>query len=102
MSNVMAVFDFKGDTRDLETRYDALINEVVAMSPARPIIHLAVPREYGLMVVDVWTSEEALFTFTNNPRFQEILREHEMPEGRLRVFPVHRLGWPVSAQPMYR
>jgi quinol monooxygenase YgiN len=102
MSYVMAVFDFKGDTADLEARYDALIDEVVAMSPARPIIHLAVPREYGLMVADVWTDEAALRAFANNPRFQEILRRHEMPEERLRVFPVHRLGWPVSAQPMYR
>jgi quinol monooxygenase YgiN len=102
MSYVMAVLDFEGDSADLEARYDALIDEVVAMSSARPIIHLAVPREYGLMVVDVWTDEAAMRAFDSNPRFREILRRHGMPEQRLRVFPVHRLGWPVSAQPMYR
>ena len=60
MSSVMAVFDFHGDSDELAARYDTAIHQVVAVSSARPVIHLAVPREYGFMVVDVWSSEEAM------------------------------------------
>jgi hypothetical protein len=56
VSSVMAVFDFHGESSDLAARYDAAIHQVVAVSPARPLVHLAVPREYGFMVVDVWPS----------------------------------------------
>lgn len=96
MANVMAVWDFRGDPTDLAARYNAAVVDVAEMSTARPIIHLAVPREYGLMVCDVWTDEGAMTTFSENPRFREILTEHGMPEPELRVFPVHQLGWPMS------
>ena len=92
----MAVWDFRGDTADLAARYEASLGDVIEMSTARPLIHLAVPREYGLMVCDVWTDEDVLRQFSDNPRFAEILAEHGMPEPQLRVFPVHRMGWPMS------
>ena len=75
MSSVMAVFDFHGDSDELAARYDAAIHQVVAVSSARPVIHLAVPREYGFMVVDVWSSEEALRAFEQNEEFRRVLRD---------------------------
>ena len=102
MGAVMAVFDFHGDSDELATRYDDVLRKVVAISSGRPMIHLAVPREYGFMVVDVWTSEEALRAFDENPELRRVLREAGMPEFKLRVYPVHNLGWPVEAMPLYR
>jgi hypothetical protein len=102
MSSVMAVFDFHGDSQELAARYDDVIHKVVAVSSARPLVHLAVPREYGFMVVDVWTSEEVLRAFDANDEIRRVLREAGMPEYKLRVYPVHNLGWPVEATPLYR
>ena len=75
---------------------------VVAASSARPVIHLAVPREYGFMVVDVWSSEEAMRAFEGNEDFRRVLRDAGLPEPTLRVYPLHSLGWPVEAMPLYR
>jgi len=102
MGSVMAVFDFHGDSDELAARYDAAIHKVVAVSSARPVIHLAVPREYGFMVVDVWSSEDALQAFEQNEEFRSVLRDAGLPEPRLRVYPLHNLGWPVDAMPLYR
>jgi hypothetical protein len=52
-------------------------------------------------VVDVWTSFAALEVFESNEDFRMALRESGLPEPELRV-PVHKLGWPVDAMPMYR
>jgi hypothetical protein len=102
MSSVMAVFDFHGDSQELAARYDTAIHQVVAVSSARPVIHLAVPREYGFMVVDVWNSEEAMRAFEGNEDFRRVLRDAGLPEPTLRVYPLHSLGWPVDAMPLYR
>jgi hypothetical protein len=66
VSSVMAVFDFHGDSEELAAQYDVAIHKVVAVSSARPVVHHAVPREYGFMVVDVWNSEDALRSFEQN------------------------------------
>jgi hypothetical protein len=102
MSSVIAVFDFHGDSETLAAQYDDVLHKVVAVSSARPVIHLAVPREYGLMVVDVWSSEEALRVFERNEDFRRVLRESGLPEPKLRVYPVHNIGWPVDEAPLYR
>jgi len=102
MSSVMAVFDFHGDSSDLAARYDDAIHRVVAVSSARPVVHLAVPREYGFMVVDVWNSEEAFRSFERNEDFRAVLADAGLPEPAIRLYPVHNLGWPVEALPLYR
>jgi hypothetical protein len=102
MSAVMAVFDFHGDTDELAARYDDVLHKIVAASSARPLIHLAVPREYGFMVVDVWSSEEVLRTFEQSEDFRRLLHESGLPEPKLRIYPIHNLGWPVDAMPLYR
>lgn len=99
---VTAVFDFRGDTAELTARYDVAVRRVAEVSSARPILHLAIPREYGLMVLDVWSSLAALEQFEGNEEFRSALRAGGLPEPELRVYPVHKLGWPVDAMPMYR
>ncbi len=102
MSLEMAVFDFRGDPGELLDRYDDVLDKVVAVSSGRPIVHLAVPREYGLMVCDVWDSADALNNFVNNDDFHRVMAEGGLPEPQLRRYPVHNLGWPVAEMPMYR
>jgi hypothetical protein len=102
MGLTMAVFDFHGDSSDLLASYDEVLDKVVALSSGRPIVHLAVPREYGLMVADVWDSEPALDAFINNDDFHRVLAEAGLPEPKVRRYPVHNLGWPVAEMPMYR
>lgn len=99
---VMAVFDFHGDSAHLAPLYDAVLRDVAAVSSGRPLVHLAVPREYGFMVVDVWNSTEAFAAFERNEDFRRVLREGGLPEPRVRTYPVHNLGWPVDAMPLYR
>jgi len=38
---------------ELADRYDDAVQKVVAASSARPVVHLAVPGEYGSVVMDV-------------------------------------------------
>jgi hypothetical protein len=98
----MAVYDFEGDSTELAARYDDVLRKVVAVSSGRPVVHIAVPREYGFMVVDVWNSEDALSTFRKNEDFGRVLRESGLPEPKVRTYPIHNLGWPVDEVPMYR
>lgn len=103
MPHTMAVYEFQGDTEDLITRYDAIVHKVVETSSGRPIVHLAVPRDTGLMIIDVWSEEPALRRFiAEDAPVWDILREFGLPEPEMRILPVHNLGWPVSEQPMYR
>lgn len=102
MGTVLAVLDFDGDTESLRASYEEALRRVVAISSARPVIHLAVPRDYGLMVCDVWDSEDALQRFRENPEIAEAIRSSGMPDPKYRVFEIHNVGWPVSAMPMYR
>jgi len=99
---VLAVYEFHGDSAEMARRYDTVLSKVVAVSSGRPMIHLAVPREFGFMVVDVWSSEPAFRAFDANPEFREVLVECGLPEPKVRVYPVHKLGWPVEVTPLYR
>lgn len=99
---LMAVYEFHGDSAEMADRYDTVLSRVVAVSSGRPVIHLAVPREFGFMVVDVWSSEPAFRIFDGNAEFRAVLAECGLPEPKVRVYPVHNLGWPVDVTPLYR
>ena len=102
MSSVLAVFEFPGEPEELRQRYDKLLLRVVEISSARPIIHLAVPVESGLNVYDVWDSEAAFRSFSENPDFLAVLESFAMANPTVTVLPVHNVGWPVSGMPLYR
>jgi hypothetical protein len=102
MNNVLAIFEFPGDSEDLRRRYDKLLYRVVEVSSARPIIHLAVPVPSGLNIYDVWDSEEVFRSFSENPEFIQVLESFGMSNPKITVYPVHGLEWPVSAIPLYR
>ena len=102
MSRVMAVFTWKGDTATLMDNYDRILAQVVAVSPARPVVHLASATDTGFQVMDVWDSEHLCRSMIDNPAFREKLAEYGLDDVTITVNPLHNLGWPVSEVPMYR
>lgn len=102
MGRVPAAFDFRGDSDVLLACYDKAILRVTRVSSARPMIHPAVPRDYGLVVCDVGETDEAPRSLEQNPQFRTAVAERGLSEPTQRVFDIHSLGWPVSALPMYR
>ena len=102
MSAVMAVLDFHGDSADLAAaRYDHAVHDVVAASSARPLMHLRCPASTAS-----WSSTcgppRRYCGRSTRTTIRRVLREAGMPEFKLRVYPVHNLGWPVDAMPLYR
>jgi hypothetical protein len=102
VSSVLAIFEFTGEIEDLRSRFDGLLHRVVEISSGRPIIHLAVPVPTGLNVYDVWDSETAFRSFSENPDFLDALEAFGMSNPKVTVLPVHNVGWPVSGMPLYR
>lgn len=100
--SVMAVYEFHGDPAEMAARYDDVLRTVVAVSPGRPVVHLAALQEWGLMVIDVWTSAGAFAAFDGNADFRRVLAECGLPEPVLRTSAVHNTGWPAEALPLYR
>ena len=100
--NVLAIYHWQGDSKELRQRYDTILHHVVDLSPARPLVHLAYPVDDGFQVVDVWTDENICRAMVDNPRFRELLKEHGLGHAHIDIRPVHGLGWPISETPMYR
>lgn len=98
----LVTFHWPGDSADMQARYDRVLEQVVAVSSARPMVHLAVPVDDGFRVYDLWSNEEIARRMLDNPDFQARLAEVGLDHGTITVTPVHRMGWPVSVSPMYR
>ena len=99
---VLVTYYWRGDTADLERRYDDVLHHVVDVSPAHPLVHLAVPVEDGFRVYDVWTDEEVARRMFENPDFKQKLEEFGLADAEMETLSVHRMGWPISERPMYR
>lgn len=95
-------FHWAGDTADLQERYDRVLEHVVAVSPTRPLVHLAVPADDGFRVHDLWTNEDVARRMLDNPEFRAKLEEFGLDHATIDVVSVHRMGWPMSTSPMYR
>ena len=63
---VLAVYEFHGDSAEMARRYDTVLSKVVAVSSGRPMIHLAVPREFGFMVEAGLTPMQAILAGTRD------------------------------------
>lgn len=99
---VLVTFHWKGDTAELQERYDQVLSHVVEVSPARPLVHLAAPTADGFQVFDLWTDEKIARRMVENPEFNLKLRDFGLGEAEVEFTSVHRMGWPQSASPMYR
>lgn len=62
-------------------------------STAKPLSHVAVRSEDGVVIYDVWESEAVLGDFAQNPRFRAVLQEAGLSEPEVEVTPVDRFDW---------
>ncbi|MDO5682932.1 MAG: hypothetical protein Q4G46_08915 [Propionibacteriaceae bacterium] len=99
---ILVTFHWKGDTAELQERYNQVLEHVVAVSPARPLVHLAAPVADGFKVFDVWTNEEIARRMVENPEFNLKLKDFGLGDAEIEFTVVHRMGWPISQSPMYR
>lgn len=95
-------YHWAGDPAQMQQNYDAVLEKVVAIQPARPLVHLAFHVDDGFVVVDVWNDKKVADTLHDNPDFQRVLAEHGLGEAQVTRQQLHRLGWPVSEVPAYR
>ena len=90
---VLAIFDVRGDTAQLLSRYERALPRIAEVSPGPPRLHVCAGTAEGIRIVDVWDTEEQLQRFGSNPAFHDVLREFGLPEPQVQAFPVHRMGW---------
>ncbi|WP_432557899.1 hypothetical protein [Granulicoccus sp. GXG6511] len=98
----LVTFHWKGDSAELQERYNQVLSHVVDVSPARPLVHLAAPVADGFKVFDVWTNEDIARKMVENPAFNLKLQDFGLGEVDIEFTKVHRMGWPISESPMYR
>jgi hypothetical protein len=91
------MFSFRGDPDRLLGIYeDHLVPMAVGVTGQRPpLSHACVRTDDGMMIVDVWESEEALQAFIDDPRFRAVIDSTEFPEPQVRILRVHRFGLPA-------
>lgn len=98
----MVLFHWAGDSAEMQEHYDGVLEHVVNVSPARPLVHLASQVHDGFQVIDVWTNEQVARNMVENPAFREKLQDYGLAHATIEYVNVHNMGWPISASPMYR
>lgn len=101
-SSFMIHFHWAGDPAAMQANYDAVLEKVVALQPARPLVHLAFHVEDGFDVIDIWNEEKIGRGLFDNADFQALLTQHGLGDAVVKTQTLYRLGWPVSAVPAYR
>ncbi len=94
--SVMAMYEFRGDPAEMAARYDDVLHKVVALSSGRPVVHLAAPQDWGLLVIDVWNSQAAYASFAANEDFTRVLAEAGLPDPQLRTSRCTTWGGPST------
>ena len=86
----MSIVEMKGEPRDLLEKYDR-ISEAMSKVPVAHglIFHACVGIGDGIRVVNVFETEEQARTARLRPKFQEALRDAEVPEQVPIIYPVH-------------
>lgn len=88
---VLALITMKGDPDDLLDRYDRSAAEMEEVSDDGLILHSIAPTEDGVVMADVWESQETLERYMAHPDFVKMLERYEFPEPEVRMYDVHNL-----------
>lgn len=87
---VLILFRWKGDPDQLIAAYDKELRHPSPREQPRRISHTCAKTRDGMVVVDVWESEEDFRAMMENPAFQQNLREAGTPKpDSVEVLPVH-------------
>ena len=88
--SVLVLFRWTGDPDHLLASYDRELQHPVPREQPRRLSHTCARTDDGMVIVDVWKSEEDFRAMTADPKFQQNLRDSGTPEpDRLDVWPVH-------------
>jgi len=83
---VLAILSFDGNGDDLVLAYEAASEDMRHIPDTGLICHAAAKTESGLIMTDVWESEELLGAYMAHPAFVAATCEHAMPEPQVRVY----------------
>jgi hypothetical protein len=87
---VLAIFRYEGDPDELVAGYDRELAHPLAREQPRRMSHTCARAEHGMVLVDVWESEEDLRKMLDDPEFQKNLEASRAPEPQLvEVYEVH-------------
>jgi hypothetical protein len=87
---VLVLFQWIGDTEHLLATYDRELQHPVPREQPRRIAHTCAGTDDGMVIVDVWESEEDLRAMMDDPEFKQNLRDSGTPEPHsVDVWPVH-------------
>jgi hypothetical protein len=95
---VLATFRVEGDPDRMVASYDRAAGEIeravasgdLGEGNAQPQAHYVCRTDDGMMVVDVWTSEDEARAFLDSPIWREALDRAGIPQPEVRVYPLHR------------
>jgi hypothetical protein len=88
--SVLALFKWEGDPDELLAAYDRELANSVPREQPRRISHTCARADHGMVILDVWESEEDLQKMLDDPEFQKNLEASGTPEPQLlEVYEVH-------------
>lgn len=87
---VVAIITLEGEPEGLLKAYDAMDSVTKHIPTDGLLFHTAARREGGLVMVDLWESEEKLGAYMAHPDFEKALSEGNLPEPKVDVFEVDR------------
>jgi hypothetical protein len=88
--SVLAIFRWKGDPKNLLSTVDRELENPVARDRPRRQLHVRAQADDGMVIVDLWDSQEDFQAMMEDPEFQKNLQEAGTPDPDvLEVFDVH-------------
>jgi hypothetical protein len=88
--SVVAVFRWKGDPDALLAAYDRELQHAVPREQPRRVTHICARSDNGVVIVDLWETEEDLQRMMENPEFQRNLEAAGWPSAPIvQTYQVH-------------
>jgi ketosteroid isomerase-like protein len=90
LMSVLAIFRWQGDSESLLATVDKELEHPVARDRPHRRMHVRGRGDDGMVIVDVWDSEEDFRAMMDDPQFQKNLQDAGTPEpDALELFDVH-------------
>ncbi len=87
---VLAIINLDGDSDTLLRMYDEHDAATKDLPTTGLISHVAARTSAGLVMADVWESEELLGAFMAQPKFQSELQRVGLPQPKVEMYAVDR------------
>lgn len=87
---VVAIISLAGDPDELLAAYDVMDGVTRDVPTDGLLFHTAARRADGLLMVDLWESEEQLGAYMAHPDFEKALHDGGFPEPTVELYRVDR------------